>query len=159
MLGVTIDDRMSWKVQSEKVTKSMSSKICMVKRLNIPTITGIGRHLLQNNNSCQHLLYICMGKLPWHCPLKNREAAYHRGQNYPQTTKTCWKWTRFQKIANSFLRYTNIMKIDTALYIQNTFSYKLVGGLCICLKIWLASPKPWPVHRWLCTFLEIAESS
>ena len=33
VLGVTIDDRMSWKVHSDKVAKSMSSKVCMLKRL------------------------------------------------------------------------------------------------------------------------------
>ena len=83
-----IDDRMSWQVQSEKVAKAMSSKICMLKRLKILTVTGIGRHLLQNNNPSSHLLYVCVGKLLRNYPLRNREAAYQSGQNYPQITKT-----------------------------------------------------------------------
>ena len=33
VLGVTIDDRMSWKVHSNEVAKSMSSKVCMLERL------------------------------------------------------------------------------------------------------------------------------
>ena len=33
VLGVTIDNRMSWKVHSDKVAKSISSKVCMLIRL------------------------------------------------------------------------------------------------------------------------------
>ena len=65
-LGITIDDKLSWKPQVEAMCKKFSSKLKFLKRLKrLPS--RLGRNLLQGNNLECYILYSSMGNML--CPI------------------------------------------------------------------------------------------